>query len=218
MGQEHPGVAHAPWLSFSSLQQGGNSGRCLAELNNQTESLVAEIASPRCEKSISHLVLLSISNLIGLGGLALTVLKFFGLDKKANTAGTQHPPGRRDWWIGFLIVGGICVCLYADHKFRRSEFIYNEDAKMPTIRGKSFRNEVVPLDGREYVDCTFTNVTLQYNGTTPIRLVTNRFQGTLGVRTSNRSIANAGVLFKATGIFKSEVPINDVEGADAGPQ
>src|SRR5260221_12835552 len=34
------------------------------------------------------------------------------------------------------------------------------------INGKTFINERVELDGRAFVNCTFTNVTFVYNGTT----------------------------------------------------
>lgn len=47
------------------------------------------------------------------------------------------------------------------------------------VSGQTFRNETVVLDYIEYDDCTFYNVTLEYDGATPIRLSDNSFHGVL---------------------------------------
>lgn len=44
------------------------------------------------------------------------------------------------------------------------------------IWGKTFANQTVPLDGYEYINCDFNNVTFLYNGTAPSRLTSSRIQ------------------------------------------
>jgi hypothetical protein len=56
------------------------------------------------------------------------------------------------------------------------------------VVGKTFRNEVVPLDDTEYTDCKFFNVKFLYNGTAPSRLLYNDIEG-FEVISSNPSIS-----------------------------
>jgi hypothetical protein len=42
--------------------------------------------------------------------------------------------------------------------------------KTKQIRGQTFKHETVPLDGIEYVNCTFVGVTFEYQGTGVTRL------------------------------------------------
>jgi hypothetical protein len=43
------------------------------------------------------------------------------------------------------------------------------------VWSKTFANQIVLLDGHEYINCTFNNVTLEYDGTAPARLTTSHF-------------------------------------------
>lgn len=63
----------------------------------------------------------------------------------------------------------------------------NTDPKYRVV-GKTFRNEVVPLDDTEYTDCKFFNVQFLYNGTAPSRLLYNDIEG-FEVVSNNPSIS-----------------------------
>jgi len=56
------------------------------------------------------------------------------------------------------------------------------------VAGKTFRNEIVPLDDTEYTDCKFFNVKFLYNGTAPSRLLYNDIEG-FEVVSNNPSIS-----------------------------
>jgi len=56
------------------------------------------------------------------------------------------------------------------------------------VVGKTFRDEVVPLDDTEYTDCKFFNVKFLYNGTAPSRLLYNDIEG-FEVVSNNPSIS-----------------------------
>ena len=50
------------------------------------------------------------------------------------------------------------------------------DYQPKVVRGARFANQRVLLDGYEYDGCVFENVTFEFNGTTPIRMVNNRIE------------------------------------------
>ena len=88
------------------------------------------------------------------------------------------------------------------------------------VVGKKFSNERVVLDGRSFFDCEFANVTLVYNGTTPIQLRGNRVRGTIRYDSDNPAVVatmlmlNAMKEFRAD--FKLELPAARMEGATRG--
>ena len=59
---------------------------------------------------------------------------------------------------------------------------------------KSFNNEVVHLDGREFHNCTFSEVTFNFAGTAPFRLLECRVIGSSIVQSSHSAIQFFGEL------------------------
>jgi len=91
------------------------------------------------------------------------------------------------WW-GFapliLIVAGTVILIsrsfgWVGSSIRRTRpGLTNPSADFPTpdwheplepVVNQEFRNQVVELDGKNFVDCRFFNVTFRYNGTMPIQ-------------------------------------------------
>jgi hypothetical protein len=89
-------------------------------------------------------------------------------------------------------------------------------AKWPTpykpiaVFGKTFRNEVVLLDGYSYTNCHFVNVTFKYNGTTMIFLSNNSLEGSVHVISDNPAVDGSYALLISLGVVKNntvlEVP------------
>jgi len=91
--------------------------------------------------------------------------------------------------------------------------IYNNDTKLKRVAHRVFKNEVVPLDGMEYIDCTFENITFYYNGTTRISLVSPNITGGPRFRTDNKSIvATLAFLFHGLGAHK----LNEIVDTETG--
>jgi hypothetical protein len=44
---------------------------------------------------------------------------------------------------------------------------FRADFPLQQIRGKTFTNEIVQLDGNAFIDCTFDNVRFKFNGQAP---------------------------------------------------
>lgn len=53
---------------------------------------------------------------------------------------------------------------------------FDPNYKLERVSNREFVNERVPLDGFEYVGCTFRKVTFVYNGTAPIGFNGNKFE------------------------------------------
>lgn len=88
------------------------------------------------------------------------------------------------------------------------------------IVGKKFSNERVVLDGRSFFDCEFANVTLVYNGTTPIQLRGNRVRGAIRYDSDNPAVVATMLMLNAMKEFrpdfKLELPAARMEGATRG--
>jgi len=88
-------------------------------------------------------------------------------------------------------------------------YVQNPDNYSPkqTIAGKKFRNEKVVLDAMRYINCEFKNVSLIYNGTTPIQFERNTMAG-FWLRSDNEAIQNAWALLKGIGMLRDDMQIN----------
>jgi hypothetical protein len=88
------------------------------------------------------------------------------------------------------------------------------------IVGKKFSNERVVLDGRSFFDCEFSNVTLVYNGTTPIQLRGNRLRGVIRYDSDNPAVVATILMLNAMREFrpdfKLDLPAARTEAATRG--
>src|SRR5215469_6364838 len=62
---------------------------------------------------------------------------------------------------------------------------FRPDFPLKEIRGKTFKNETVQLDGNAFIDCTFDNVTLRFEGQAPFRFTNDHFNGKFSVASNN---------------------------------
>ena len=70
---------------------------------------------------------------------------------------------------------------------------FRPDFPLTKIQTKTFRNETVQLDGNEFIDCTFDNVVLKFDGKAPFRLTNDHF-----VQPLKFTIASDNPIIKAT--------------------
>jgi hypothetical protein len=82
------------------------------------------------------------------------------------------------------------------------------------IQGQEFNNEVVDLDGKQFLDCIFTNVTFKYNGTAPFEMHHIQLNGTRWIDTDNERLARMLALLKALGMIDPHFDTNKIKGAD----
>jgi GT2 family glycosyltransferase len=62
------------------------------------------------------------------------------------------------------------------------------DYRPKVVQGVRFANQKVVLDGYEYTGCEFVNVTFEFNGTTPIRMLNNRIGQPFRIATANPTV------------------------------
>ena len=79
--------------------------------------------------------------------------------------------------------------------------------KPNVITNRTFRNERVILDGNEYIACEFYNVTLVYNGTTPVRFTQNKLNGVL-LSSDKKSIMTAFMVIYGMGFLRPELSVS----------
>jgi hypothetical protein len=62
---------------------------------------------------------------------------------------------------------------------------FREDYPLKEIRGKTFKDETVQLDGNSFIDCTFDNVTFRFDGEAPFRFTNDHFTGKFSLTSNN---------------------------------
>ena len=81
-----------------------------------------------------------------------------------------------------LLIGSWLFFIYLK---ARPELHPLHDMPLRNVHNQEFTRENVPIDGYAYFDCTFTEVTFIYNGTTHFRLDRNTFNGPVKIKTTN---------------------------------
>jgi hypothetical protein len=102
------------------------------------------------------------------------------------------------WGLGCalaLVVGLIAgrMGLVGPSPHTQSPANFRADFPLKQIQAKTFKNETVQLDGNDFIDCTFDNVTLKFDGQAPFRLTNDHW-----VSHSKFSIASDNPVIKST--------------------
>jgi hypothetical protein len=74
---------------------------------------------------------------------------------------------------------------------------FREDYPLKEYRGKAYKDETVQIDGNNFIDCTFDNVTLRFEGEAPFRFTNDHFQGKWQF-TSNNPVVKSTMALLAT--------------------
>jgi len=99
--------------------------------------------------------------------------------------------------IGLLGSGFSLYLNYSEKYDARPSFI--------TVSNKEFINEKIPLDGYEYKDCTFTNVTFVFNGRAAARFHYNKIIGGCVITSDNTAIIATAQMLKGLGFVKEDI-------------
>jgi hypothetical protein len=139
----------------------------------------------------------------------IAILAWFGVTPSILRQGGAALPHSVATWIGIvLFAGSLGTSAFGLYRLSRSSF--NPDASLTLVADKTFRNERVELDGKEYRNCKFINVTLVYNARGPVKLVSNAFEGSPALVSDNPSVsaafAFASLLMEDLGIQFRRVP------------
>ena len=137
------------------------------------------------------------------------VLEFFGVRLKA-----MQMEGSTVMIMAILMVltwGAVGIDLYS--RSRRLSRAW-EMWPMKRIVGKKFTGETVLLDGKEFINCEFNNVTFEFQGKAPTRLLNSRIRRTgkgnpmISLKSSDPVIAHTLLLVTM---------LNEAAGLTGGP-
>jgi hypothetical protein len=62
---------------------------------------------------------------------------------------------------------------------------FRDDYPFREYRGKTYKDEIVQIDGNSFVDCTFDNVVLRFDGQAPFRFADDHFNGRFSFASNN---------------------------------
>jgi hypothetical protein len=67
---------------------------------------------------------------------------------------------------------------------------FRGDYPLKEYRGKTYKDETVQIDGNNFIDCTFDNVTFRFDGEAPFSFTNDHFTGKFSL-TSNNPVVKA---------------------------
>jgi hypothetical protein len=119
-----------------------------------------------------------------------------------------------------LIFSSLAMSGIGWYRISRLPRFSDDMSNFKVVTHQKFKNETVPLDGIEYIDCDFENVTFVFQGTTPVYLKNNRLTGSIWVQSGNGSVTSTAALLKGLGWLKPDVPLvgpekNPIVGIEA---
>jgi|SRR5215472_16010416 len=81
---------------------------------------------------------------------------------------------------------------------------FRDDYPLKEYRGLTYKDQTVQIDGNNFIDCTFDNVTFRFDGEAPFRFTNSHFGGKFSV-TSNNPVVKATIAL-LSGFLKMENP------------
>ena len=94
---------------------------------------------------------------------------------------------------------------------------FPENYSPTSVFGKTFRNERVILDGKNFQRCTFENVTFVYNGTTPLQFSENTVRGSIRMDSDNEAVTGALMWARGFGLIPNNVNVELDPGSRIDP-
>lgn len=89
----------------------------------------------------------------------------------------------------------------------RSDFASLEQHQLTEVRGRTFFNESVPVDGHRYVNCTFIHVNFVYKGTATFGFIGPRIEGPVRITTRNDAATGIVDLLQGLGFINPNLGI-----------
>jgi len=160
--------------------------------------------------------------LVALGAIAAIVsaLPAVGIDVRIFGRGTSMsvrpvvPQWR--WWLAIVIaslaLAGSGYRLYQTTLGVRPALSFDPTIPLERVMGKSFQDETVYVDGKEFIKCTFENVTFHYDGKARYMFREAVFTGHEIVETNNSSIYAYTILLSVLKGLKAGVTMKDGDG------
>jgi hypothetical protein len=143
----------------------------------------------------------------------LGILALLGMDWKLVLGRVSMKPSQfREILLLIAVVGSLVMSSIGWYSLSHIKRYRSTPLdKMEVFYGKTYTNEKVELDGKDFQKCQFTNVTLVYHGTDGFGLEHNAFNGGLYIETDDNGSAGLLYLLKATGWIRQDVPVSIIK-------
>jgi|HubBroStandDraft_6_1064221.scaffolds.fasta_scaffold341169_2 hypothetical protein len=143
-----------------------------------------------------------------LAGLTLlaTVSPFPWRRKQGEEVSPLHSAHRNHWIVVTLVLGFLAASVttwFALHP--RQPF--DSTGHFVVVRDRVFINEKVVVDGKDFIDCTFRQVTFVYNGTAYFSMSHSNIIRPIQVETSSDPVTGTIIFLRAIGYLNSSVPL-----------
>jgi hypothetical protein len=112
------------------------------------------------------------------------------------------------YWPTALMLLALLMTAY-DVYDRHATPHFDRAAKLELVTDKAFRNERVNIDGKEFRNCTFDDVSLVYNGHAPVMMVGDTFRSTLMITTDDPSVGSTIGILSALGFMPGVTKYSD---------
>jgi len=126
--------------------------------------------------------------------IAALVLLFTALTYYATLPPAPPPPGAilvTPWWVdALLLVGAMLWITMLARIIWFSGGTYDSVARKKQISGVIYKNQDIHIDGYEFVECTFENVTLWFEGKAPYSFINIKTAGVIQFSSKNPIIAD----------------------------
>lgn len=140
----------------------------------------------------------------------VTLLVFLGVDGKmiatflGKGAKSSAPQSRSRLVLVLLCLCG-AWCAWATYRIQTNP-PFDQSKDFEVVSDKTFRNEEVVLDGREFRRCTFENVTYVFTGRQGFGIAGCNFNGSRIFKTTNPTVLATVLLLKGLGILAPDIP------------
>ncbi|MGA3100284.1 MAG: hypothetical protein ABSD61_00345 [Terracidiphilus sp.] len=148
---------------------------------------------------------------LGAASFVLALFAFFGLDWKVVSGEVKMPHLNIRNTVGvILILCGLAFSGLGWYQYRHSSTGFDANSQLEVITDKVFINQAVELDGKDFRNCEFQNVTLMFHGRSHFSLEYNKFAGVF-LTSDNPSVIGAWELTKGLGMLPG-LPILGPDG------
>jgi hypothetical protein len=107
--------------------------------------------------------------------------------------------------LALIVWAGVAAAYLLHPACPECPYPYTSHYTLKTPLRHDYSNEEVHLDGYEYSNCRMMNVTLTYDGLTPVLFHHNVVQGSIQINTNNLAIGNMLLLLKEADLIKDAV-------------
>jgi hypothetical protein len=136
--------------------------------------------------------------LAGFGAARVVLNSWTNEDYDMSNIKTTHPLWLLICALALIIspiAGGMALAEQSANMQLLANF--REDYPFKEYRGMTYKDEVVQIDGNNFIDCTFDNVTLRFEGEAPFRFTNDHFRDKFSF-TSNNPVVKSTIALLST--------------------